>query len=458
MAQVQAQLDEATYLKQVREQYENLPYPPRDPAKELEGLIFAKGCALDRINFYGHGGLRDFSKPYHILVAGCGTGDAVVTLAAQLYGSPARITALDMSTASLAVARGRVEARGLDNVRFVHDSLLNVSAHADAPYDHINCIGVLHHLESPEAGLAALEKVLAPSGVMHLMLYARYGRESVYQMQALMRMINGDEPNIQRKVEACRKVLEQLPPGHGFRQFAESVVDIKLFGDSGLYDLLLHSQDVAYTVPQVYDFLATSGMQPLYWVFGHDPKGNDMYRPEGYLHDAMLLAGIQAKPLREQQAIAELMHGYIGRHEFYAARRQPAPVDIAGPDMVPQVNVMLPEHVVLEIAQMMEAQPKDHVLRVEVGRGAALALHNTAHAAALIRRVDGTRSLREIFAMVRAGLPAGAAAPDDAQLQREFATLFTGLQLHDILFLRHRSVPQYRHMEEASAVRGAAKR
>ena len=339
---LKAALDDASYVKQVREQYENLPYPPRDPAKELEGLQFSQGAGLDRINYYHFGGRRDFNQAFEVLVAGCGTGDAVVTLATQLYGTPARITAVDMSGASLAVARARMEARGLDNVRFVHDSLLNVATHMQQPFDYINCTGVLHHLEVPEVGLAALESVLAPEGVMHLMLYARYGRESVYQMQSLMRMINGDEPNIQRKVDMCRKVLEALPPHHGFRLFTETVSDVKQLGDSGLYDLLLHSHDVAYTVPQVYGFLGKAGLLPTHWFFGRHPKGNELYRAEGTISDPQLLKQVQALPLPQQQAVAELMDGTIARHEFYAARRKPALPCIDDLDMVPHFDVMQP--------------------------------------------------------------------------------------------------------------------
>ena len=52
-----AQLDETTYLKQVRDQYENLPYPPRDPAHELKIFHYVHGSSLDRLNYYHFGGI-----------------------------------------------------------------------------------------------------------------------------------------------------------------------------------------------------------------------------------------------------------------------------------------------------------------------------------------------------------------------------------------------------------------
>jgi SAM-dependent methyltransferase len=54
-------------------------------------------------------------------------------------------------------------------------------------FDHIVCTGVLHHLPDPDAGLRSLRDVLAPSGAMHLMVYAPYGRAGVYLLQAYCR-------------------------------------------------------------------------------------------------------------------------------------------------------------------------------------------------------------------------------------------------------------------------------
>ncbi|NBO18579.1 MAG: class I SAM-dependent methyltransferase [Proteobacteria bacterium] len=448
-----AQLDETTYLKQVRDQYENLPYPPRDPAHELKIFHYVHGSSLDRLNYYHFGGMRDFNQPFEVLVAGCGTGDAVVTLAAQLYGTPARITALDMSSASLGVVKARLEKRGLDNVQLVHDSLLNVQAHMQQPYDYINCSGVLHHLEVPEAGLAALERVLAPEGVMHLMLYALYGREGVYQVQRLMRLINGDEPDMQNKVDACRKVLADLSPQHALHQYLGKTVDVSLYGDAGLYDLLLHSHDVAYTVPQVYDFLATAKLLPTHWFFGHHVKGNDLYRPEGYIRDADILAKVKALPLREQQAVAELMDGTIARHEFYAARRLPEKPMANDLDVVPHFSVMQGPSVYEKLAQALESYPLGQYIRLELDN-VQLELRNSMHAKLLLRFMDGNRPLRVVFDKLCDAMAPHEQKPDNAQLLREFAEMFETFNRHDLMFLKHGSASPYRDMAAAGSLRG----
>jgi 2-polyprenyl-3-methyl-5-hydroxy-6-metoxy-1,4-benzoquinol methylase len=65
-----------------------------------------------------------------------------------------------VSSASLAIAKKRAEIRGLTNIAWIHDSLLNLGRLGLGKFDYINCVGVLHHLENPDDGLRALLEVL----------------------------------------------------------------------------------------------------------------------------------------------------------------------------------------------------------------------------------------------------------------------------------------------------------
>jgi ubiquinone/menaquinone biosynthesis C-methylase UbiE len=89
-------------------------------------------------------------------VAGGGTGDSTIYLAEQLRELGGEVVYLDVSAASMAVARARADVRGLTNIRWLNDSLMNLPALGLGVFDYISCTGVLHHLESTEAGLAAL--------------------------------------------------------------------------------------------------------------------------------------------------------------------------------------------------------------------------------------------------------------------------------------------------------------
>ena len=68
----------------VREQYEAYPYPERNPKDEKSRLITGSPSHPLEMDHYLWGGARDWSKPLRALVAGGGTGDGLVQLAATL--------------------------------------------------------------------------------------------------------------------------------------------------------------------------------------------------------------------------------------------------------------------------------------------------------------------------------------------------------------------------------------
>ena len=77
-----------------------------------------------------------------ILVAGGGTGDATIFLGEQLHNHDAQIVHIDISEASIAVARRRAEIRGLKNIEWRHDSLLSLPALSLDSFDYISYTGV----------------------------------------------------------------------------------------------------------------------------------------------------------------------------------------------------------------------------------------------------------------------------------------------------------------------------
>ena len=186
------------HLPQVRSQYEALPYPPCDPQDDHKRLVRTWLEDLPMINHYCFAGKQSFQNQFRALVAGGGTGDATIFLAEQLRATNAQIVHLDMSRASIAIAQERARIRGLSNISWVHDSLLNLPTLGLGEFDYINCSGVLHHLADPDQGLNALRSVLKPAGndngnsagAVGLMVYATIGRTAVYQTQALMRLVN----------------------------------------------------------------------------------------------------------------------------------------------------------------------------------------------------------------------------------------------------------------------------
>jgi SAM-dependent methyltransferase len=98
-----------------------------------------------------------------VLEAGCGVGAQTVELARRSPG--AEITAVDISSASLAAAERRMRDAGLDGVRFRQADLLDLPF-PDASFDHVILCFVLEHLPDPDRALRRLVRAVRPGGTV----------------------------------------------------------------------------------------------------------------------------------------------------------------------------------------------------------------------------------------------------------------------------------------------------
>jgi 2-polyprenyl-3-methyl-5-hydroxy-6-metoxy-1,4-benzoquinol methylase len=113
----------------------------------------------------------DHWNEQRVLELGCGIGTDTVNFAR----AGARVTACDLSPASLALARKHAEVMGVaDRVTFV---LANGEALHDEvpiePYDLVYSFGVVHHSPHPDVAVRELGRYLAPGGTLKLMVYHR---------------------------------------------------------------------------------------------------------------------------------------------------------------------------------------------------------------------------------------------------------------------------------------------
>lgn len=427
-------MPEENLLKDVREHYENFPYPPVNPEDERTRFYSTILEVFDRLNYYCYAGKKNFTKGFRALIAGGGTGDATIALAEQLRDTDADIIYIDMSEASMKVAQARAQVRGLTNITWIRDSLLNIPSLNLGTFDYINSSGVLHHLADPDLGLSILSNALKDDGAMGLMLYAPYGRMAVYQMQEALRRINGDEPHLQKRVDNAKAILSHLPTTNWLLQSPPMVIGEIMSGDIAIYDLLLHSQDRAYSIPQLYDFMEKAGLCILR-LFSDDPMYGDLlYQLEPYVKDLALLASLKQLPVREQQAIAELLHSKIMKHTFYVAKKPVTPPTPEDLEMIPLFGF----DVFSEQAAMLEIIAQDNPI-VEFHQPASqvkIRLPKSPHLGAIIERIDGRRSLREIFREIMQRPNTSKQKPNFQSLSREFSLLFQQMNAYNWMFLR----------------------
>ncbi|MEQ8602850.1 MAG: class I SAM-dependent methyltransferase [Marivibrio sp.] len=371
---------------QVQAQYEALPYPARDPADEAKRLVTGSPSHWPELLHHLFAG-RTPKEPMRILVAGCGTGDALVMLAQQTAdaGVDAAITGLDLSEASIALARARLAARGLeDRVRIERRSLLEAPeiAAAEGPFDYIDCCGVLHHLDEPAAGFRALAESLAPQGGLGLMVYAEFGRSGVYELQESLRRLAPEDLPPDERIAVARRVLAALPATNRFRR--NPLLKDHLDSEAGLYDLLLHSTDRAYRADRLLTEIESAGLALVTWI---DPLRYDpaLYLPaqEGRAAQRMI-PGARA-------ALAEALAGNMRKHILYATRAErPAP---SAPGLTPEA---IPVWRDAETMRLFHAMPKGARTLPLTIDGLQISCPLPEGAADLARLIDGKRNLEKI--------------------------------------------------------------
>ncbi len=429
------------YASNVRAQaqYEEYPFPLRDPGDEARRLVVAEQESLGKLNHFCFGGRQSFGGGFRVLVAGGGTGDHTIFLAEQLRDYDASITYMDISRSSLDIARERARIRNLNNIEWHHCSILDVSSLDVAPFDLISCTGVLHHLPEPERGLAALRTALAPEGALSLMLYGRTGRMAVYAGQELMRLVNDGVENPKLKTQHARSVVEGLPETNWLIRDSSPnrVLSEFLDDESNLNDVLLHQQDRAYNVLEIYELLAGEQLELIEFTSFHSdpPSFRCMYDPMVWIADPVLQSHVSNLPRPQQQAIAEAMSCMITCHGFYAASQAAGRIASADDlDMVPYFLYfdpgILPQHFRDAAGRECGLTYRGSTIRFNVGKNSA----------DLVAGIDGSRSIGELFDRVHRQSDGAATR---SELRQDFMAFYGPLNSLDILLLRHHAIPPF---------------
>jgi len=402
----------------LRAQYEAYPYPARNPADEKKRLITGSPSHLDEVNHFVFGGRLNHEKPLNVLVAGGGTGDGTIMIAQQMAdaGNPGRVTYLDLSDASRAIAEARAKARGLTNIDFQRGSLLELDGMA--PFDYIDCCGVLHHLDEPPAGLRSLAGALKPGGGIGLMVYAPYGRTGVYPMQAALRtMAQGLPPNEQ--VALARRLIGQLPRSNWLLN--NPFIGDHKQADADLYDLLLHSCDRPYRVPELVEL---AGSADLAIAALMEPY---RYEPGIWIKDPRVLKRLDGLSWLERAAWVEQVTGSMTKHIAYLVRPQDLETAVArpdGPDVVPVLRD-------LDGPAIAKGLPPGGSLEIDL-MGAVIPLPLPRLAGPILARVDGKARLGAIHQAVAEK----AGNLDWNAFRTQFEQLFTALNGVGKMYLR----------------------
>ena len=296
----------SSVAERVRDFYERNPYPP--PIDRLDGyrqLWQDTNRRLADYHLFWPSGLKREDRS--ILVAGCGTSQAAKY---AVRWPSAKVVGVDFSAKSVRCTEELKTKYDLQNLQVRQLSIEHVQD-LGTEFDQIICTGVLHHLTDPDAGLRALRNMLKPDGAMHLMVYAPYGRAGIYLLQEFCRRM--DIHATQKEIQDLATALRMLPQDHPLERLLREVGELQ--EDTGIADALLHPNDRAYSVPQLFELIKRGGL-----IFGRWIRQAPYSSKCGDISKIPQASRLAQLPLEEQFAAIELFRGTMVEHSLVLYR------------------------------------------------------------------------------------------------------------------------------------------
>lgn len=431
----------------VREQYERFPFPDYSKAGTVP-VVLANSDCLSRISARLFGGRMDPSN-LRVLVAGGGTGEKTMGLAAQLAPYGGTVTHVDLSATSIETARSACEAIGLDNVRFVHGSLLDIADLLPGEqFDYIQSMGVLHHLPDPDLGLARLRDRLSEQGGLAIAVYARTGRLAVYMLKDAMSLLCKETDTLEDKLALGRSVFDGLPETNWLHADRSMMAHLKRNGDRSLLDAVLHTVDHAYSIEEFLDFVARSGLGFVDFCEPYEKMALTV--PAFYQLGPDVWARLLEMPPRQRMTVLDLLHGRLVVRSAYLTRRK-----LAAPRLSENLD-LFPQRSLFGQVLVNFATDGDEVRDVRFG---GLKLRAPKTLTMFLRDIDGASTTRQILQrMIESGALAQSWSLDGLadEIERAGAVVF-GL---DLVCFCDRSFAEGRRnleisWEKSRAARGA---
>lgn len=187
---------------------------------------------------------RDFdpsrTEQLEILVAGCGTGHHAISTAKRFH--KCKVTAIDLSSASLAYAIRKASELQIQNIRFLQLDILDC-AKLNNTFDVIECVGVLHHMADPVAGWRALRRTLKPDGLMKIGLYSKLARRNITSVRNRIERL-GIGASKEEIVSFRQTVLT------GENSWKDLIESRDFYSVSEVRDLIFHAMEHQFSIDQ----------------------------------------------------------------------------------------------------------------------------------------------------------------------------------------------------------------
>lgn len=295
----------AELQEKIRQQFDFGPYPripiDRSPKEDINTLY-----------------IHNIVTPYYlrnhrvispentlILDAGCGTGYKSLVLAEANPG--AKIIGIDLSDASLDLARKRFQHHGIENAEFYQVSIYELPS-MGLEFDYINCDELLYLFPDVAVALKAMKSVLKPQGIIRSNLHSSLQRFNHFRAQELFRMMglmdgNPEDMEIDITIETMNALKDGVDlkvktwnPRYEGEERKEIVLMNYLFqGDKG------------YTIPDLFTALRAAGLEFISMVNWRQWNLMDLFKEPDNL-PAFLAMSLPDISIEERLRLFELLH------------------------------------------------------------------------------------------------------------------------------------------------------
>ena len=244
-------------MKKIKEQYNLYTYP--EPIEEMQkaidnGYIDLADASLFWDIFFPD---KTYKDNLNVFIAGCGTNQAVYLALAnpnwKIYG-------IDLSENSIDFVNKQIKKYNLKNLNVEMKDIFEITNKDE--YDLVISTGVIHHTKDPKLALKILSSATKKDGALCIMVYAKYFRTGVYDLQKIFRYlgIKQDADGI----KFVKNYIENiLPDDHIAKKFYKSTPsDI----DTAIIDTWLNPQDIAYDANDLKELIRGTGAYFQNWL------------------------------------------------------------------------------------------------------------------------------------------------------------------------------------------------
>jgi hypothetical protein len=258
-------------------------------------------------------------------------------------------------------------------------------------------------------------------------------------MQDLLKKANRDvdELDYDEKLKRYHLIYPRLLQNNWFKKSEYLAPDHIAFRDNGVIDMLLHHQDRAYTISELYDWVEEENLNIVnFHVENRSKLESD-------------IEGIEFKTKREQYEFNELFHGDLIKHQFFLSKKTETVASLEDLDNILQINYITRgewDSLIKKLEELGHSYPSPELTftcsyylfnnsdkLLDSGRKMQIKFKSDFVMTRLLKLIDGKTKTKRLFTKVREELNVDLS--NEEMLER-FRPIYEAFNLHDALLLK----------------------